>query len=285
MESTRVINHNGWLRAFGIIIPYFIIVGIFQILGYYLSDASLFDIDNEKTSEQIVIVYFFSLIGTFLITWIFMKFIDREPFINVGFQTKNRLKDFVAGILIGGLVMAFGYLLLLSLEEIQFVKIIFDTKEILLSTSLFIMVAFAEEVIFRGYILKNLMISFNKYVALIVSSIIFAIAHGLNPNIDFLSLINLFLAGIILGITYINTKNLWFPIALHLSWNLFQTVFGFNVSGQDTYSIIEFSITENTLLNGGGFGFEGSLLSAISLIVLIISIGFYYNRKNRLQNL
>jgi hypothetical protein len=35
---------------------------------------------------------------------------------------------------------------------------------------------------------------------------------------------------------------------MHLSWNLFQTLFGFNVSGKDTYSIIEFNITEENLL-------------------------------------
>ena len=66
---------------------------------------------------------------------------------------------------------------------------------------------------------------------------------------DGFSAMSLFLAGILLGITYIYTKNLWFPVALHLSWNLFQTLFGFNVSGKDFYSLIEFKIQENNLLN------------------------------------
>ena len=285
MDKTNEFRHNGWLRVLAIIIPYFVIVGVFQVIGFILSGNEFSDVNPEMTSEQKVIINFCSLIGTFLVIWIFMKFVDKEPFVKLGFQTKNRLKDFVVGILIGAVVMATGYALLLTLEEIQFVHTLVDIKEIILSISLFIIVAFTEEVLFRGYILKNLMTSFNKYVALITSSIIFAIAHGLNPNIDLLSMINLFLAGIVLGSTYIYTKNLWFPIALHLSWNLFQTVFGFNVSGQDTYSLIEFSIKENTLLNGGGFGFEGSLLSVIFLTTLIISIGIYYNRKNSKNNL
>ena len=81
------------------------------------------------------------------------------------------------------------------------------------------------------------MSSFNKYKALIISSILFSIMHGLNPNISLFSLFDLFLAGIVLDLSYINTKNLWFPIDMHLSWNLFQTLLGFNVSGQDTYLI------------------------------------------------
>lgn len=285
MDKTNKFNHNGWLRVLAIIIPYFVIVGVFQVIGFILSGMEFSDVNPEMTSEQKLIITFCSLIGTFLLIWIFMKFVDKEPFIKLGFQRKNRLIDFVVGILIGGVVMASGYALLLFLDEIQFEHTLFDTKEIILSISLFIVVAFAEEVMFRGYILKNLMTSINKYVALIISSILFTIAHGLNPNIDLLSIINLFLAGIVLGSTYIYTKNLWFPIALHLSWNLFQTVFGFNVSGQDTYSLIEFSIKEDTLLNGGAFGFEGSLLSVISLTTLIISILIYYNRNNSKSNL
>jgi len=89
----------------------------------------------------------------------------------------------------------------------------------------------------------------------------------------------LFLAGIVLGISYIHTKNLWFPIAMHLSWNLFQAIFGFNVSGQKTYSLIEFSITENNIINGGDFGFEGSILSVIAMLVTIVGIEIYYRRK------
>ncbi len=241
MDKTNEYRHNGWLRVIAIIIPYFVIVGVFQAIGFLLSGADILDVNHEMKSEQKLIINFCSLIGTFLIIWIFMKFVDKEPLIKLGFQTKNRLKDFVVGILIGAVVMSSGYLLLLFLEEIQFVQTLFDTKEIILSISLFIIVAIAEEVLFRGYILKNLMTSFNKYIALIVSSVIFAVMHGFNPNIDLLGLTNLFLAGILLGFSYIYTKNLWFPIALHLSWNLFQTVFGFNVSGQDTYSLIEFS--------------------------------------------
>ena len=277
-------RHLGWLRVLGIFIPYIIFLVVFQLIGYLITGADIYDINFEKTSEQKLIINFFSLIGTFFVLWLFMKYVNKEPFIKLGFQTKNRLKDFIVGILIGAALMASGYVFLLLLEEIHFERILFDIKEIIISILFFIMVAIAEEVMFRGYVLKNLMVSFNKYVALIVSSILFALMHGLNPNIDLFSLTNLFLCGILLGLSYIYTKNLWFPIALHLSWNLFQTMFGFNVSGQDTYSLIEFSINENNMLNGGAFGFEGSILSIIFELAVIISIGVFYTRKKTLNN-
>ena len=278
-EKVNEFNHNGWLRVLGIIIPYFIVVGVFQLIGVFIVGIDINVDPFQMTSIQKVTIKFSSLLGIFFLLWIFMKYVDKEPFIKLGFQTKNRLKDFITGLLLGAVIMAAGYVILLSLKEIYFERAQFDIKEIGISILLFIFVAVGEEVLFRGYILKNLMSSFNKYVALIVSSILFALAHGLNPNVDLFSLTNLFLAGILLGLTYIYTKNLWFPIALHLSWNLFQALFGFNVSGLNSYSLIEFSIKENNLLNGGAFGFEGSMLSILFQLMAIFSIGIYYNRK------
>jgi hypothetical protein len=272
-------KHRGWQRILLIILPYIFIVGIFQVIGALIAGVDFNNLDFQKTSEQHIIMSFFSLLGTLLVIWIFMKYLDKEKFIKLGFQTKNRLNEFILGIGIGAITMSVGYFILLFLGEINFQRIVFDIKEIVMSILLFIIVAVMEEVLLRGYVLKNLMISFNKYVALIVSSILFSSIHAFNPNIDLFALANLFLAGIVLGISYIHTKNLWFPIAMHLSWNLFQTIYGFNVSGQKTYSLIEFSITENNLINGGEFGFEGSILSVIAMLVTIIGIEIYYRRQ------
>jgi membrane protease YdiL (CAAX protease family) len=178
--------------------------------------------------------------------------------------------------------MAFGYTILLFLNEISFVKVNVNLYEIFISILLFIFVAIAEEVMFRGYILRNLMLSVNKHIALIISSLLFALIHLGNPNITWFSFLNIVLAGIFLGLSYIYTKNLWFPIALHLSWNLFQTLIGFKVSGQESYSIIEFNIKENNLLNGGEFGFEGSILS---VGFMLISIGIIYKYYKKQENL
>jgi len=219
-----------------------------------------------------------------LVLWFLMKWVDKEKFIILEFQIKNRLNDIILGILIGLVIMTVGYMVLVAFEEVAFENIVYSIKEILISILLFSIVAIVEETLFRGYILKNFMLSFNKYIALIISSVLFALMHGFNPNMDWFSYLNLFLAGILLGVSYIYTKNLWFPIALHFSWNLFQTLFGFNVSGQDFYSLIEFRITEQNMINGGDFGFEGSFLSIIAQLLVIALVIFHYNKKsNQIQ--
>ena len=277
--NTIGIKMNTIGRIVLFMISYFIIIGIFQYVGIIIADVDITDSENTKSSIQQLTISVFDLFGTFLLLYLFMKFVDKEQFIKLGFQTKNRLKEFVSGIILGLVIMSLGYLLLIYFEEVWFFKVNFNFNELMISILLFTIVAIVEEVLFRGYILKNLMSSFNKYIALFFSSILFSLLHSFNPNIDMFSLLVLFLAGIVLGLSYIYTKNLWFPIALHLSWNLFQTLLGFNISGQDTYSIIEFQINEGNLINGGSFGFEGSYLAIIAEVLIIIGIAIYYKRK------
>ena len=57
-------------------------------------------------------------------------------------------------------------------------------------------------------------------------------------------------------------------------------MFGFRVSGLDSYSIIEFSIVENNLLNGGEFGFESSILS-IGILIIGTYLIFKYFKKSK----
>ncbi|WP_456377918.1 CPBP family intramembrane glutamic endopeptidase [Lutibacter sp.] len=274
-------NNIGWQRVLKIIIPYIFIVGFFQFVGGLMAGI---DFENYKPGQenikQNLVIIIFNLLGTFFVLWIFMKFVDKEKFINLGFRIKNRLKDFFYGIVLSALIIVAGYFLLSFIGEIDFKEITINQREIILTTLIFAIVSIVEEIIFRGYVLRNLMISFNRYIALIITSFLFSVVHGFNPNYDLMAFTNLFFAGIFLGISYIFTKNLWFPIGLHFSWNLTQTFMGFNVSGRDAYSIVNFKIPEsNNILNGGDFGFEGSIFSFIAQIVFVVVIWYYYKQK------
>lgn len=269
---------KGWRNVLLIIIPWCLTSAIFQFIGLYLSGGTYKSMESGA-AEHALILSFADLLGTCCIVWIFMRYVDKQNFIEIGLQTNNKLNECILGIGIGALVMGGGYFLLVAIREIYFVEIVFDTRGIIQAIFLFINVALVEEILVRGYVLRNLMNSFNRYLALVLSSVLFSFMHVANPHIDYFSFIDLFLAGLVLGGTYIYTKNLWFPIGLHFGWNLFQTYFGFNVSGQDFYSLVEFKIFENNKLNGGPFGFEGSIFSVIAEIILIIGIERHYRKK------
>jgi len=276
----KVKNHSGWIKSllsfFLLVVPQFFGGIVLLLLGYDLSK-----INNANINLNTMITLEYSMIISMgIMLWIFMKFIDKQPLIEIGLQTKGRLKEFNYGLIMGLVIMAFAYVSLSLIGEIVFENYTFNLQKIFLSIILFVGVSVFEEVIFRGYMLKNLLESFNPYVALFISSIFFSLIHGSNPNVTTLGLCNIFLAGFFLGASYIFTKNLWFPIALHFSWNFFQSMFGFKVSGLDSYSIIEFTIPENNMLNGGEFGFESSFLSIIILIIGTFIIWKYFKKNN-----
>ena len=287
----KVTNHKGWLTAILSIIPFFIFVSFFQGFGVGLStvlgERGVIDFDFDKYLEiedmrdfllADTIIQYFDLIGVLLLLWILMRFVDKEPFIKLGFSLEGKINDIILGMTLGLLLMAVGYTILILLGEIKFIGFNYDLKNIILLFLLFIAVSIAEETYVRGYVLKNLLQSFNPIISLIISSAIFSLLHFFNPNVNYIALTELFIAGILLGISYVYTKNLWFPIALHLSWNFFQVMFGFNVSGMDTYSLIEFEIIENNNINGGDFGFEGSYLSILFSLIMMYFLWKYYKK-------
>jgi hypothetical protein len=145
-----------------------------------------------------------------------------------------------------------------------------------------IAIAIGEEMVFRGYILNNLLHSLHKWLALAISAALFALMHSNNPGVDIIAMINLFIGGLLLGINYIFTRNLWFSIMLHTAWNFFQgPVLGFPVSGLHLQSILHPELKGNVLITGGTFGLEASFLTGILLIVTVMILYFVYrSRKN-----
>lgn len=270
---------EGWQRILLFIIPYFLIVGIFQFIGMIITKTPLGNTNYQTSLTQDTVISVLNGIGTIIIVFLYVKFIDKEKFLQIEFSLKHKFSDIALGLLIALLLVGGGWLILLLIEQIKIIHVQFNPKMMAMSILLFGSIAFTEEILFRGYILKNLLLSFNKYTALIVSSFLFVLMHAINPNLTWLSMLTLFLSGLALGVSYIYTKNLWFPITLHFNWNFIQTHLGFNVSGQNSYSFVEISYEKANLLNGGNFGFEGSILSTLACIVVFLWCIYYFPKK------
>jgi len=264
-----------WLRLIAFVIPYLLIVGLFQLLGIWLLGIPFSQMNNLTTFQNLVVTAA-SLIGTVLVIWLFLK-ITGDKLIDLGFHPVHFKKRFLSGFLLGAFIMIAGFLILYFSGEIKIIKIDFKPVELIYTILLFFIVAVMEELLVRGYILNTLMQSLNKYWALLISAVIFAALHLANPNLNSLGFINLILAGFFLGIVYIYTKNLWFPIALHFSWNLFQALLGYNVSGQKLYTLLKTKTFDNSIWSG--FGFEASVLSVFFQVFFIISIAYYFEKR------
>jgi membrane protease YdiL (CAAX protease family) len=119
---------------------------------------------------------------------------------------------------------------------------------------------FHEELLFRGYPFQKIWRE-HRVVAVLFSSFVFAALHAGNDAFSILAMANLFFAGILLALAYGRYERLWFPIGIHLGWNLLSgPILGYNVSGYvSSESVLRTTGRGSPWLTGGLFGIEGSV--------------------------
>jgi len=125
-----------------------------------------------------------------------------------------------------------------------------------------------EEIVFRGVVFRLLESRLGTTIALGVSAGAFGLLHAGNPGATWASTLAIALeAGVLLGLAYVLTRSLWFPIGLHLAWNLTEGgIFGAAVSGGQNVGLISASLSGPPLITGGAFGPEASIAAvAVSL--------------------
>lgn len=143
-----------------------------------------------------------------------------------------------------------------------------------------ILAAVGEELAFRGALFRPLEESFGTAIALAVSAGLFGLVHALNPGATVISTASIALeAGVLLGAAYALTRNLWFPIGLHLGWNFTEGgIFGVSVSGGPAAKgIFSVSLVGHPLLTGGKFGPEASVVAtlfclAVAAVLLVLAV-------------
>lgn len=136
--------------------------------------------------------------------------------------------------------------------------------------TVFLPAAVHEELLFRGYVFQKLL-AWNRWVAVVGLALLFASLHAGNTAVTALGLLNIFLGGLLLGLAYERYGRLWFPIGLHLAWNLTTgPILGHEVSGYTGYPTLLIAAGSGPdLLTGGDFGIEGSVLMTATELVAI----------------
>ena len=200
----------------------------------------------------------------------------------------NEVLMLASGLVAACMVLGFrklpfsGLGLSLKLGAVDVAGGLFSPISLLASLLLYFLVAVTEEVIGRGFILGRMLDGgVNKFVALFVSAVLFSLMHLFNPSFAFVPFLNIMLAGCFLGASYIYTRNLCFPIALHWFWNWIQgSVLGYKVSGNEfsNENLLILHFPEENLINGGTFGFEGSILCSLLLVLGTVIIIRHYNK-------
>jgi uncharacterized protein len=226
----------------------------------------------------------FTLLAFLVATWLAARKLDKRRFASYGFHFSRLWRlDLLFGLALGALLMLgiFAFQLSLGWVEVTGTFTAPGTNfaaGISAAAVLFIGVGIQEELLSRGYHLRNIAEGSNHpslssraalLIGYAVSSALFGVLHILNPNTSLISTTNLLLAGLFLGLGYLLTGELGIPIGLHITWNFFQgNVFGFPVSGSQLgVTFIQIRQGGPELWTGGPFGPEAGLIGIAAMLV------------------
>lgn len=281
-------------KLFGMLIGYLIIMYFAAVKGKPIEvqwlESNPIVIGFTSIAEQLIMIS--------IITFFIYK-IDKLNLEKLGAKfEKKSIIDLGFGLLFGAIAMAMVLVIFIILDKagiglirnIQFngfgdagfaVSMVFVII-------LFMLVAFQEELLCRGYMVSDLK-KIMPAAAIFVPAAAFSLMHLRNDGFSFddqrkaimtgIALLNIFLIGLIFGVYFYFTRDLWLVIGVHFSWNFVQgSVLGFNVSGIETASLFDTSLSVNrayTVFTGGILGPEGGIIVTCVLVLLALMMSVY----------
>ena len=260
----------------------FVLIFLGQILGSFLQ----FILFLSSSPAMVTMTMYLTFIGIWGITLLLLRFTkNNRPILNAlgGRPSGNNWKWFLLGIGIGfGLIDIFILVACLFID----ISLYFDSFQPISVIGIFIAVfvqSSAEELLCRGFLYQRLMRSYKKpIVAIVGNSLFFALLHLANDGITILSVVNIFVVGILFSLMVYYMDSIWCAMAMHTAWNFTQNIlFGLPNSGMVApYSILRLdaSTARDSFAYNVGFGIEGTLLADIVLILACVCL-YLWGRK------
>jgi len=286
-------SKRNWLRNSLIVllktITYLVVVGLGMYAGMGLvtsltPDTTLATMAQTDLFDwkMLNIQYLGLSIGVVLSTLLYRYFVDDKPYRSLGLGIDRLSKETLVGIVWAVGILTASFVIVWAMNGVEIVQ----TEKLGLGLwgylSWFFLVAIVEEFVFRGYLLQMMTEHLNYTIAIILTSIGFAIIHLGNAHFTWIAFCNLTLGGVFMALLYLKYQSLYAPIGFHWLWNYFQgNILGFGVSGNDVLGVLQISVEGPHWLSGGQFGLEGSIFTCI--LLGIASIYLWSSSRQQLE--
>lgn len=288
MSDTGIfINHAGRLRSgwrfivFGLA---FLVafMALFVFANFCLAFALSPDA-NERFYESnwgFVLQGVLLLVSATLVGWLCNYALEDLPWRALGWAPhRGWARDLLLGSLLGAASIGVAVVLCVAVGGTRFAfapagSLALVARTLATSAIVFLFGAAAEEALFRGYTLQTLMRSWPLWLAVLPTSILFALVHLSNPNFTTafaFAVANTALAGVWLAVAYARTRSLWFAFGLHWTWNwTMGALLGLPVSGIRAITpepLLRAADSGPAWLTGGSYGPEGGAACTLALLL------------------
>lgn len=264
----------------------FLIMQVVAALGISLLGLlgkNILNIDLKGDSLNIAILI--STLMVSLATYFFVKVYQKRTAKSMGLVSDNKIKSYFLGIGISLIMLSLafslatlfgGYDIKINTKNVNPLVFVFFTFGWMCQ-------GFEEEFIVRSAIMNYFASRSGVFVGIVANSLIFAILHLGNSSFNLLAFFNLFIIGLVFSMIFYLTDNIYTSAGAHSMWNFMQAnIVGINVSGiiSSKNSIFKSNPTGYSLISGGAFGIEASILvTFVGLISLVILYKIAINKN------
>lgn len=285
MEESRKKSQTKRKFSNNILVLYFLSV-LLIILGQFLGMLlGIFPFMTD-TEAAVTAAMYLSFIGIWTLTLLYLRFTKKNrPILQaVGRNaTGNNWKNLLLGTALG---FGLNGICILAAWLNKDISLYYDSFRPVSFVIIFIAVfvqSSAEELVCRGFLYQRLRRSYqNPAVAIIGNSLLFALLHLTNEGVTILSVLNIFIVGILFSFIVCYMDSLWCAMAMHASWNFTQNIlFGLPNSGiVSPYSVfrLDTAAARDSFAYNVGFGIEGTLFADMVLVLACICM-YLWGRK------
>lgn len=160
---------------------------------------------------------------TILTTWLFTRYVDQARPADIGLALRPGWgRALAAGAALGTPVVVASALLYARLGWVRLSAAPVSVPRVVLSTLLIsAAVGLTEEMVFRGYLMKNLEEWRGRRAAIAGTTMLFWLAHlNQGNNLSLIGAADMLATALALGLARCGSGALWFPIGLHASYDL-----------------------------------------------------------------
>lgn len=269
-------NYSKLTETFIFIFSYIVMIWLLALFTLMMVNGV------PENGDSYVLLTLASFIVAIIITLFIVTKIEKRNLRSVGFTRDNIMSSLLKGFILG-----LGMIILVTVVGVlsgQYSFTGFDFSSLYLAIPYFILFtiqSFAEEIYTRGWIIPLFSKNYSVLTAIVVSSLFFTVGHVGNGGFNVIAMLNCVLFGIFFSILLLRADNIWICGAVHTSWNYAQGyLLGFNVSGLNISSIMNFDHIHPNIINGGIFGPESGLIATVVVVLALIFILKFDINKN-----
>lgn len=264
------------------ILTYFMLwligLGLGRLIFYII--FNLFSLAFVENESIIIALRKLIVCGTQIILFFsWVKFAEKRHVNSLGFKTKNPIRSYFTGFIIGLFTITTVIMVLVFTRMITFQYSTIDNSLIIINIVIlalgWIIQSASEEIAIRGWLIPSLAKNCTPFSAIFITAIIFGILHLFSEGVTLLSFINLVLSGVFFAIYVIVDRNIWGVCGLHFAWNFaLGNIYGLPVSGfyNNGDHIFKIEGIGYNFITGGSFGPEGGLVTTIILLIAIFAL-------------